>query len=78
MATNIKIRKKAMLNLPRNNEGQDEEEIIRMLNQARADTAKRIFKALEAIKDEYGNPLLDFLYYKGESYAKLKKKFKVD
>ena len=49
-----------------------------MLNEARADTAKRIFKALEAIKDEYGNPLLDFLYYKGESYAKLKKRFKVD
>lgn len=46
--------------------------------QIRADTAKQIFKELESIIDEYGNPLLDTLYGKDKQYAKLKRKYKVD
>ena len=42
---------------------------------ARASTAKQIFAELEAIKDEYNNPLLDTLFGKGVQYAKVKMKY---
>ena len=42
---------------------------------SRADTARQIFAELEAIKDEYGNPLLDTLDGKGRQYAKVKMKY---
>ena len=44
-------------------------------SQARSDTADHIFAELEAIKDEYCNPLLDTLYGKGRQYAKVKMKY---
>ena len=51
--------------------------LANILNEARADTAKQIFAKVESIKDEYGIPLLDTSYGKGEQYAKLKKQHKV-
>ena len=46
-----------------------------LMDKARSDTADSIFAELEAIKDEYSNPLLDTLYGKGRQYAKVKMKY---
>ena len=53
----------------------DEPALTKALNKARASTAKQIFAELEAIKDEYNNPLLDTLFGKGVQYAKVKMKY---
>ena len=84
MATNEEILMKHGINyacetFPRETYNED----LELMDLARAegykegqkDTANQIFAELEAIKDEYGNPLLDTLYGKGRQYARVKMKY---